>query len=127
MSTPPPLRITDRLDFDPDALRERYRVERERRIRPDGSGQYRRAEGELTNIRIQPRSPRRSAAHASWVPVVVSADQRSSLDGVAVIAPAASIGAASTAWPSVGDNGIRSVLLINTNAGEPAVSTWERR
>ncbi|GAA4616205.1 flavin-containing monooxygenase [Saccharopolyspora hordei] len=47
MSTPPPLRIPDRLDFDPDALRERYRLERERRIRPDGSGQYRRAEGEF--------------------------------------------------------------------------------
>jgi cation diffusion facilitator CzcD-associated flavoprotein CzcO len=35
------------LGFDPDALRERYRIERERRVRPDGSGQYRRAEGEF--------------------------------------------------------------------------------
>jgi cation diffusion facilitator CzcD-associated flavoprotein CzcO len=32
------------LGFDPDALREKYRVERERRIRPDGLGQYKPAE-----------------------------------------------------------------------------------
>ncbi|MFF2324952.1 MULTISPECIES: flavin-containing monooxygenase [unclassified Streptomyces] len=35
------------LGFDPDALRARYRAERERRIRPEGSGQYRRTEGEF--------------------------------------------------------------------------------
>ena len=28
------------LDFDPDALRERYRQEREKRLRPDGEAQY---------------------------------------------------------------------------------------
>jgi cation diffusion facilitator CzcD-associated flavoprotein CzcO len=28
------------LDFDPDELRERYRVERDRRIRPEGNAQY---------------------------------------------------------------------------------------
>jgi cation diffusion facilitator CzcD-associated flavoprotein CzcO len=33
--------------FDMDALRARYRAERERRIRPEGSGQYQRAEGEF--------------------------------------------------------------------------------
>ncbi|MDA3645697.1 NAD(P)/FAD-dependent oxidoreductase [Saccharopolyspora indica] len=44
MPTLPP-RIPDALDFDPDALRERYRAERLRRIRPDGSEQYQRAEG----------------------------------------------------------------------------------
>jgi cyclohexanone monooxygenase len=31
---------TDNLDFDPDALRERYRLEREKRLRADGSDQY---------------------------------------------------------------------------------------
>jgi cyclohexanone monooxygenase len=31
--------MTDRL-FDPDALREKYRQERERRLRPDGNEQY---------------------------------------------------------------------------------------
>ncbi len=45
MSTLQPPWISDELDFDPDALRERYRVERERRVRPDGSKQYRRTEG----------------------------------------------------------------------------------
>ncbi|RKT88526.1 Predicted flavoprotein CzcO associated with the cation diffusion facilitator CzcD [Saccharopolyspora antimicrobica] len=44
MPTLPP-RIPDVLDFDPDALRERYRAERLRRIRPDGNEQYQRAEG----------------------------------------------------------------------------------
>ena len=28
------------LDFDPDALRERYRQERDRRLRPDANAQY---------------------------------------------------------------------------------------
>ena len=28
------------LDFDPDALREKYRQEREKRLRPDGEAQY---------------------------------------------------------------------------------------
>lgn len=43
MSQPP--RIPDEPGFDPDVLRERYRVERDRRVRPDGLGQYHRAEG----------------------------------------------------------------------------------
>lgn len=30
----------DKLDFDPDALRKRYRAERERRLRPDAAEQY---------------------------------------------------------------------------------------
>ena len=35
------------LGFDPEALREKYRAERDRRIRPDGLGQYRPAEGDF--------------------------------------------------------------------------------
>ncbi|MFC0108947.1 flavin-containing monooxygenase [Kibdelosporangium aridum] len=35
------------LGFDPDALRAKYRAERDRRIRPDGAGQYRPAEGQF--------------------------------------------------------------------------------
>ncbi|KAA5826058.1 NAD(P)/FAD-dependent oxidoreductase [Saccharopolyspora hirsuta] len=45
MSTLPPPQLPAELDFDPDALRERYRAERQRRVRPDGSRQYQRAEG----------------------------------------------------------------------------------
>jgi cation diffusion facilitator CzcD-associated flavoprotein CzcO len=37
------------LGFDPDALREKYRAERARRIRPDGNAQYRRPDGEFSS------------------------------------------------------------------------------
>ncbi|PSM37664.1 monooxygenase [Streptomyces dioscori] len=37
----------DGLGFDPDALRARYRAERERRVRPEGNAQYRRIAGEF--------------------------------------------------------------------------------
>jgi cation diffusion facilitator CzcD-associated flavoprotein CzcO len=52
MSTPPPPSGDPRLvpgapEFDPDALRAKYRAERDRRIRPDGNAQYRRAAGEF--------------------------------------------------------------------------------
>ncbi len=39
--------LRDELDFDPDELRARYRAERDRRVRPDGSGQYRSTVGEF--------------------------------------------------------------------------------
>lgn len=37
----------DELGFDPDALRAKYRAERDRRIRPDGRKQYRRIAGDF--------------------------------------------------------------------------------
>ncbi|WP_411149407.1 flavin-containing monooxygenase [Streptomyces sp. A30] len=43
MSTSP---HTEDLGFDPDALRAKYRAERDRRIRPDGNQQYRRLTAE---------------------------------------------------------------------------------
>jgi len=46
MSATPPRPPQD-LDFDPEVLRARYRAERERRIRPDGSAQYRGTGGEF--------------------------------------------------------------------------------
>ena len=30
----------DELGFDPDALREKYRIERDKRLRPDANAQY---------------------------------------------------------------------------------------
>lgn len=42
-----PARVPDEFDFDPAVLRDRYRAERERRVRPVGRKQYRRAEGEF--------------------------------------------------------------------------------
>ena len=40
------METTSDLDFEPDALRERYRREREKRLRPDGSEQYIEMKGE---------------------------------------------------------------------------------
>ncbi|ASO20734.1 cation diffusion facilitator CzcD-associated flavoprotein CzcO [Actinoalloteichus hoggarensis] len=39
--------LPDELGFDPEALRARYREERDRRIRPDGNAQYRRVDGDF--------------------------------------------------------------------------------
>ncbi|APU15504.1 flavin-containing monooxygenase [Actinoalloteichus fjordicus] len=39
--------LPDQLGFDPEALRARYRAERDRRIRPDGNAQYRRVDGDF--------------------------------------------------------------------------------
>lgn len=36
-------------DFDPDALREKYKEERDKRIRPDGNDQYQKIAGEFSN------------------------------------------------------------------------------
>ena len=35
------------LPFDPDALREKYRIEREKRLRPEGSAQYLELDGDF--------------------------------------------------------------------------------
>jgi cyclohexanone monooxygenase len=42
------------LGFDPDALREKYRIERDKRLRPDGNAQYRHIEGELAGYLDDP-------------------------------------------------------------------------
>ncbi|GAA3371276.1 NAD(P)/FAD-dependent oxidoreductase [Streptomyces antimycoticus] len=60
MSTPhhPPTAATsmdaDELGFDPDALRAKYRAERDRRIRPDGRKQYRRIAGDFGSYAQDP-------------------------------------------------------------------------
>ncbi len=41
---------SDTLGFDPDALREKYRAERDRRIRADGNDQYLEVRGELAHF-----------------------------------------------------------------------------
>ncbi|MEU0282822.1 flavin-containing monooxygenase [Streptomyces sp. NPDC088147] len=46
-SSPAPQLDPEALGFDPDALRDRYRAERDRRIRPDGSKQYHSTTGEF--------------------------------------------------------------------------------
>ena len=42
---------TDPLGFDPDTLRERYRLERDRRVRDDGSNQYVELNGEFAKFK----------------------------------------------------------------------------
>ena len=37
------------LNFDPDALREKYRCERDKRLRPEGNAQYHSIDGEFSN------------------------------------------------------------------------------
>jgi cyclohexanone monooxygenase len=41
--------LIGRVDFDPDALREKYREERDKRIRPDGNDQYVEVTAEFSN------------------------------------------------------------------------------
>jgi cation diffusion facilitator CzcD-associated flavoprotein CzcO len=55
----------EELGFDPEALRAKYRDERDRRLRPDGSAQYRRAAGEFGYYATDPYTERaeRPAVH----------------------------------------------------------------
>jgi cyclohexanone monooxygenase len=58
MASDPVSRATpEALGFDPDALREKYREERERRLRPDGNDQYRHISGELAHYLDDPYVP----------------------------------------------------------------------
>lgn len=43
------LPTSEELGFDPDALREKYRIERDKRLRPDGNEQYLEVSGDFTN------------------------------------------------------------------------------
>ncbi len=43
------LKETENLDFDPDELREKYREERDKRLRADGNEQYREVKGEFSH------------------------------------------------------------------------------
>ena len=36
------------LGFDPDVLREKYRAERDKRLRPDGNAQYQNVTGDFS-------------------------------------------------------------------------------
>lgn len=54
--------MTESTTIDLDAIRERYRVERDRRIRPDGARQYRRVAGEFGYYAKDPYTPRAERA-----------------------------------------------------------------
>ncbi|MGW7294524.1 flavin-containing monooxygenase [Streptomyces xiamenensis] len=63
----------DDLGFDPDALRAKYRAERDRRVRPDGSRQYLRTTGEFGYYEEDPYTGP-DAESATREPVADSAD-----------------------------------------------------
>ena len=44
----------EQLNFDPDALREKYKVERDKRLRRDGNAQYQEMTGELDHYTDDP-------------------------------------------------------------------------
>ena len=44
----------EELGFDPDALREKYRIERDRRLRADGSNQYQEVKGDFSHYTDDP-------------------------------------------------------------------------
>ena len=50
------------LGFDPDALRAKYRAERDKRLRADGNDQYVEVQGRVRALRR--RSVRRARLHA---------------------------------------------------------------
>lgn len=41
--------LDERLDFDPDQLRQKYEAERDKRLRADGNGQYQEVAGDFSN------------------------------------------------------------------------------
>ena len=47
-STHPAIDLSE-LDFDPDALRAKYREERDKRLRPEGAGQYQEVTGDFSH------------------------------------------------------------------------------
>jgi cation diffusion facilitator CzcD-associated flavoprotein CzcO len=48
--------LTEKFSFNPIALQQRYRVERARRLRPEGNDQYRRIAGEFTHYLDDPHA-----------------------------------------------------------------------
>ncbi|MCA6306225.1 MAG: monooxygenase, partial [Phenylobacterium sp.] len=63
----------DDAPFDPDALRDRYRAERDKRIRPDGNEQYLQIAGRFADFGDDPyiEAPIKRAPLTDEVEVVV--------------------------------------------------------
>ena len=57
--------LVGEIDFDPDALREKYREERDKRIRDDGNEQYLEVTAEFSNYVDEPTSSPGSADRRS--------------------------------------------------------------
>ncbi|GAA1489846.1 flavin-containing monooxygenase [Brachybacterium sacelli] len=104
---------TDDLDlgFDPDALREKYRQERDRRIRPDGTAQYRRTHGEFGYCAKDPYTP--------W------GERAPRTDTVEVLVIGAGFGGLLTA-AKLRDAGVASVRLMDEAGDVGGTWYWNR-
>ncbi|MFM8894610.1 MAG: flavin-containing monooxygenase, partial [Actinomycetales bacterium] len=71
-------------DIDADALREKYRAERDTRLRPDGSGQYREPSGALNRFLDDPNAidDRRAPVHDHVDAVIIGGGFSGLLAGV---------------------------------------------
>lgn len=93
------------IGFDPDALRRRYREERDRRLRADGNEQYLEIKGELAHFLDDPYAPpgfERAPLHDDVEVLVVGGGfggllaavrlRQAGVDGVRIVDPAADFG-----------------------------------
>jgi cyclohexanone monooxygenase len=106
MATPTPAR-----SFDPDALREKYRQERDRRLRSDGSGQYREVIGDLERFVADPWSK-----PAGRAPIT---------DEVEVVIIGGGFGGLLTG-ARLRQNGVNSVRIVEKGADFGGTWYWNR-
>jgi len=109
-------RTSDRLDLAPsaddlDALREKYAAERDRRLRPDGAGQYRRAAGEFGYYARDP--------YTSWT------ERQALTDRVEVLVVGAGFGGLVTA-ARLRQAGIESLRLLDEAGDVGGTWYWNR-
>ena len=109
-------RTSDRLDLAPsaddlDALREKYAAERDRRLRPDGAGQYRRAAGEFGYYARDP--------YTSWT------ERQALTDRVEVLVVGAGFGGLMTA-ARLRQAGIESLRLLDEAGDVGGTWYWNR-
>ena len=103
---------TPDLAFDIDALRERYRVERDRRLRPDGLGQYVEVTGEFADFARDP-----------WADPDFSREPRSDAVDVAIIG--AGFGGL-LVGARLRELGVRDIRLIDKAADVGGTWYWNR-
>jgi len=109
-------RTSDRLDLAPsaadlEALREKYAAERDRRLRPDGAGQYRRAAGEFGYYARDP--------YTSWT------ERQALTDRVEVLVVGAGFGGLVTA-ARLRQAGIESLRLLDEAGDVGGTWYWNR-
>ena len=97
--------------FDPAPLREKYREERDRRLRPEGTAQYRRAAGEFGYYATDPYTPR--AARAPYT------------DAVEVLVIGAGFGGLLTA-ARLREAGVESLRLMDEAGDVGGTWYWNR-